>query len=147
VNKEIERKDGGLRKLRECPQCGLGMPDSHVCKHPEMHEAIMWERPTPNETQGRGDIIGIRTRKDGSRELLMHNEALCAPYYTAVAAPIEEDGDKCTTPQKHCYCVDRVAGLVNGTQIDDRCLLCRKSDALLAKDTPTEPKSAPEEQP
>ena len=26
------QRQGGLRPLRACPKCGLGMPDSHVCK-------------------------------------------------------------------------------------------------------------------
>jgi hypothetical protein len=26
------KRQGGLRPLRACPKCGLGMPDSHVCK-------------------------------------------------------------------------------------------------------------------
>lgn len=39
-----------------------------------------WERIT---VPGREDIVGIRTLETGERELLMHNEALCFPYYTA----------------------------------------------------------------
>ena len=26
------QRQGGLRPLRTCPNCGLGMPDSHVCR-------------------------------------------------------------------------------------------------------------------
>lgn len=44
-------------------------------------KAMCWERiHIPN----RGDIIGVRTLPSGQRELLMHNEALCAPYYVAL---------------------------------------------------------------
>jgi hypothetical protein len=47
-----------------------------------------WERPAPGT---RKDIVGIRTRQDGSVEYLMHNEALCWPYYIAVS-PVPMEG-------------------------------------------------------
>lgn len=42
-----------------------------------------WSRP-PKGT--RGDIVGVRALSDGRTEYLMHNEALCNPYYLAVSS-------------------------------------------------------------
>lgn len=36
------------------------------------------------------------------------------------------------TPEKHSACLIRTAGLVSGSQIDDRCELCKRADALPA---------------
>jgi hypothetical protein len=40
---------------------------------------------------GRPDFVGVRTRSDGRREFLTHNNAMCYPYYLTVegeAAPV-----------------------------------------------------------
>ena len=40
----------------------------------------MWNRI---KVPSREDIIGVRILENGKLEFLMHNEALCTPYYLA----------------------------------------------------------------
>ena len=36
----------------------------------------------------RRDIVAVRTLEDGNREFLVHNEALCNPYYVAIEGKV-----------------------------------------------------------
>jgi hypothetical protein len=47
---------------------------------------ISWERPAPGT---RPDIVGVRHLDDGSTEYLMHNNALCNPYYVGTSPDVE----------------------------------------------------------
>jgi hypothetical protein len=49
---------------------------------------ISWSRP---DAGVRKDIIGVRELPDGRTEYLMHNAALCNPYYTAVSNNARSD--------------------------------------------------------
>lgn len=93
----VEQESG----KRECLACALRLPPGSFDKLP----LIAWNRAT---VPGRADIIGVRELENGQKEYLIHNEALCAPYYLATSASTDRQATPecsiCGHPQHDTVC-------------------------------------------
>ena len=103
---------------------------SRAASEPATKDKLMWSRPEPNWRKD--DIAGCRLLSDGRREFLMHNEALCWPYYVAIdgeyvaasPSPKEPQPEGIGWPVGWCSSCDRMtsAGTVgDGKPCCDKC--------------------------
>ena len=110
-------------------QWNTRLQPSRAASEPAPKDNLMWSRPEPN---WRKDIAGWRLLSDGRREFLMHNEALCWPYYVAIDGEYVADSPSPKEPQPEgigwpvgwCSSCDRMtsAGTVgDGKPCCDKC--------------------------